>query len=92
MSSLEEQVAKLLAGMGVAPTRELDAALDAVQGWLDGNGVDATVASMRWGVIVLEASGLDAYRLSWERDSVLAAARAAGSSCTSIRIRTRRTA
>lgn len=82
---------QLLKGFGVERSAERSTAEQTVAATLASRGHTATVAELRWGVLVLEASPAAARLLSFDRDLLMAdLALAVPGSVQEIRIRTRR--
>jgi hypothetical protein len=81
-------ISDLLAGLGITAALWQDNATQAIELLLNERGINAKVTSIRWGCALIEADSINAAKVNWHCDSIVAAARTASEDrVTRIRVR-----
>ncbi len=83
---MREAMSRITARLGVANVGERESVEDVVGRVLFEQGLEATVASVRWGVVELQCDAQNARLLRFDTDRVLNAVRAVASDVRELRI------
>jgi len=86
--ALDQEITKLLGSFGVVADDARDTVVDALQQVLDAAGLDARVASVRWGRAVVEAGPTVVAKLRYHLDQLVdCATEASGGDVTHVQLR-----
>ncbi len=84
---MRSAIERLTAQLGIAPVSDRSGVDEAVERVLFERNLDATVASIRWGVLELHCDAQTAQLLRFDRDVVLAAVQAVSPSIRELQVR-----
>jgi hypothetical protein len=87
MAEMSDAVQRLTARLGIAPVAARVSVEEAVERVLFERGLEATVASLRWGVLELHCDAVNARLLRFDNDVVLSAVRAIAPDITELKVR-----
>lgn len=87
MAEMSEAVQRLTARLGIAPVSARVSVEEAVERVLFDRGLDASVASLRWGVLELHCDAVNARLLRYDNDVVLEAVRAIAPDVSELKVR-----
>jgi hypothetical protein len=83
---MREAMNRITSRLGVAPVNARESVEDAVARVLFEQGLDATVASVRWGVVEISCDAQNARLLRFDTDKVLSAVQAVSPDVRELRI------